>query len=744
MGNKSSSPADLESRPGMPSLKDPFPVSDRVTTVLRETTTIMDRLLTTGDVFDMSGAMKKMSDDTCGGYVFFLAKQFEKTILAASVKNEGTPHQIVYQSTTQAVKDRKLRDKICLDVTDLSLRAIMTVIALIASIQVGETGSRMNETVGPVLMLGSRSGSGAGAGYHGGGGHTGTRKRARDARRLTHKRAFQRDAIQRDAAIQRGGVVYFDEAGNEVTETREQDGKIVDAFYGRPLFEEYEMPDAPPVDFDVTCIERLERLHAFLYKKRHVDGDKVKNAKGGVTHKITKPAEIKSPYTFRITYDKCDQKEKDYIRASVKSMATRKVDVETTKQPRNDLKLKFLNPVKLKDDRRRDGRSTEVVPFSISTNSERVLFAGLLVEDLFCMGFPTRSAAVDDRKPLYLRIYDSFKLAEELANNQRDPNSETHRSQGDTFKHLYDRGTDNLPANILTALGSRGIELLGLRSSGPLGQVDRVPVPMDLDLRKKEMFRFTGQTVSLVSTKFGDKLNTVRNLYLMRSSPARVRAKTLAGVWNPATREQTTGVCSDSYWITDEKKTLESIFPWATLQFLYIQNMSAYAKADVPTLETEAWKTDFLTPLRGVYSGEEQRLPSIAGSETLLSKLRFTPASQKPLCTNSAVSAPIIQAGINAFYEIYNAHVTAVVEILNNLVQVLKDPETNVDMIRLHSKVAQSEDSAAYVKEQTKKAREAISKFYVDIEKEYANYLLQLTQSNNGPVSESKSEGVVE
>lgn len=730
MGNKSSSPADLESRPGMPSLTDPFPVSDHVSTILHETTTIMERLLTTADVFDISGAMKKMSDDTCGGYVFFLAKQFEKTILAASVKNSaGNPQQIVYQSTTQSVKEKQLRDKICTDVTDLSLRAIVTVIALVASIQIGE--SRRSETEGAVLMLGSGPGQGPAAVHHGGG----TRKRARDPRRLTQK--------------QRGGR-YIDELGNTVEgNVKLREDGLVDGA-GRRVYEENDAPEKPVgAEFDEECIRKL---HDFFYKKRYVDGPTVKTTSGSVTHKLTKPSEIKSPYTFRITYEPCTKE--NIIRASVSSMATRKADAATMKQPPN-LALTFLNPVKLVlgDDRRRDlaNRRPEVVPFSIalSDTGARVLFAGIIVEGRFCVGFPSKyGATVGDTPSFYYLIYQSFKLAEQLSNHMRDPNAEAHRTQGDTFKHLYDRGTENLSANILSAFGSRALEALGFlpdalgRRAGVgvgIGNAYRVPAPVNLG--KKELgFGFTGPSVSLISTKFGDKMKTVHGMYMIRSSPARVRAKTLAGVWNPATREQTTGVCSDSYW--SEKKTLESIFPWTTLQFLYLKELSAYAKEVAsPAIDIGAWTSDFLTPLKNIYNGAEDRLPSITGDESMLSKLRFTPARIQAACSNSGVSTPIIQAGIRTLYDIYNAHVAAVLDILNNLVQVLKDPVTNVDIVRLHSKVAQSEDSAEYVREQTKKARQAISAFYVNIEREYAKYVVQLTQSNEGdPIPVAKTD----
>ena len=314
---------------------------------------------------------------------------------------------------------------------------------------------------------------------------------------------------------------------------------------------------------------------------------------------------------------------------------------------------------------------------------------------------------------------------------------------------MYERGTSGQAEKIISAFGSRALQQYGLlqtQRDGRRGYYDPEPIPLRPEnvSRKARVLDtgFTGSLSAIISSQFGDKMNIIQKLYSVRSSPARVRARALAGVWNPAVREQTTGVCEDSYWTTD-KKSLEFIFPWTTLQFLYVNSLSAYASAYskgnkklVSDFDAGEWTHDFLNPLKEVYSAGGEFVPPLndTGKTGMLSDLSFTQSPKIPLCVQSLdrdVATPILQHGVNAIYSLYEAHVLAVTTILNNLIVVLKDPDTNTETVRLHTKVTQgtNDASTAYVTEQAAAARKAIAAFYVNIEREYVNAVVQVSQS---------------
>ena len=58
-------------------------------------------------------------------------------------------------------------------------------------------------------------------------------------------------------------------------------------------------------------------------------------------------------------------------------------------------------------------------------------------------------------------------------------------------------------------------------------------------------------------------------------------------------------------------------------------------------------------------------------------------------------------------------------EILNSLILVIVDPESQQEVVRLHPSVVAGNSSEAYVNERAAKAREAIANYYFEVEKTY-------------------------
>lgn len=214
--------------------------------------------------------------------------------------------------------------------------------------------------------------------------------------------------------------------------------------------------------------------------------------------------------------------------------------------------------------------------------------------------------------------------------------------------------------------------------------------------------------------------NTCRQLVPTEQSPAATRALTLVlGV--DGERDVKTGICNDPYW---KKARLSEVYPWATLQFLFISNWN---KAGSDTVEYEpGWSDGFITKLREIYN--DKQLPMIkelGGRSKRLEDLQFT--RDFALCTPGkeirSFGFKLIQDKIGALHKLYENHVIAMMEIINSLIIEISDPDTKVKLIRLHPNVNAGTSSREYVKAQAKKAREAISAFYINVESIYVSII---------------------
>ena len=64
-------------------------------------------------------------------------------------------------------------------------------------------------------------------------------------------------------------------------------------------------------------------------------------------------------------------------------------------------------------------------------------------------------------------------------------------------------------------------------------------------------------------------------------------------------------------------------------------------------------------------------------------------------------------------------HVRKMWDILNSLILVIVDPETQQEVVRLHPSVVAGASSERYVNERAAAARMAIKEFYIAVEKAY-------------------------
>jgi hypothetical protein len=224
-----------------------------------------------------------------------------------------------------------------------------------------------------------------------------------------------------------------------------------------------------------------------------------------------------------------------------------------------------------------------------------------------------------------------------------------------------------------------------------------------------------------------DTLRNYRKLIPDESSPAAVRAFTLAGKVNPD-RTITTDVCNDPYW---RLGGLHLIYPWATLQFLCVNNWEKLGTSAGKDVFHDTWST-FLGKLRTIYPNTDGTgLPKITGpaDTQVLRGFTFTAPSDIAICRDTTaprVRFNRVQAGLLTLQGRYERHVRSVWEILNALIVVIVDPETREQTVRLHPKVY-SAGSNAYVNARAKEARELLTEFYIGVEDDYTKTVKDLT-----------------
>ena len=215
-----------------------------------------------------------------------------------------------------------------------------------------------------------------------------------------------------------------------------------------------------------------------------------------------------------------------------------------------------------------------------------------------------------------------------------------------------------------------------------------------------------------------DTLKLFRSSVSAESSPAAVRATTLAALEN---RDRTvqTGICTDKYWTMPN---LARVYPWSTLQFLSVLDWSALSEDRAKTQFAPEWER-FLSSLSSLYNGTGSNPKLERPNNTkFLDQMRITNVANLGICKqsqNPRVAFQEVQAGIQELQSLYRDHVRKMWDILNSLILVIVDPETQQEVVRLHPNVVAGASSADYVNERAAAARSAIADYYIAVEKAY-------------------------
>ena len=221
---------------------------------------------------------------------------------------------------------------------------------------------------------------------------------------------------------------------------------------------------------------------------------------------------------------------------------------------------------------------------------------------------------------------------------------------------------------------------------------------------------------------FLKQLDTLKPTFIENSCPAAIRAVTLAAAIH-ADRTVSTNVCLDEFW---KKRTLNTIYPYATLQVLCAEDLTKLGTPD-PRNMSQTW-VDFIEALRQVYpvvptGTKTQLIPSIEPTNVyFLDQLGYRMGTLD-LCKAGptvTVDYPAVQAALVKINQSYTAHVAKMWDILNSLIVVIEDPDTKKDLVRLNPAVLQG-STKTYIDNVAKNAMKLIAIHYIEIEKIYTD-----------------------
>ena len=645
------------SRPG--GVENPFPVNPSLSKDLDMLTTVVVRLLSSSDIYDIANLE---NPGVCGAYAVFLRKNIEKRLLSFSVDmSGGETIDILYQNPSKLIPAAKRRE-ICKKLAESMVTLVATVVSLLASIQVKS-----------------------------------------DSRSAAARAAVPTPA---QAPVQRGGADI-----STIIEWLRANGYINKSTTIRPT--------------DETI--RLELYSAELERQRNAP-------KFFLT--LNRTITSRRTYTGTITATGGNGYERPNLPA----------------YPTGALEVQIMQPIELPGSPTRES----ILPFRLSDRSNLPWMAGALYKTVFFTAAPTDPEAAISPFAVWS---DIFRRTQGHSDLYKERESRTDINRAAEVFAQYTRTQDarvflQALAPLLIHWTEYRPEAAGLPAAAavypppypgyppaaaypygaaPYPAARPLPPPLPTTgayrpiagatplLAPTGAAVTTGATYDIARPSTEVILRTLRNYRQLvpdESSPAAVRAFTLAGKVNPD-RTINTDVCNDPYW---RLGGLHLIYPWATFQFLCVNSWEKLGTSGGRNVFHPVWPK-FLEELRGLYSGADTGKPKIAGpaDNQVLNGLTFTDIDRVSVCAASRaprVRFLAVQDGILTLQGRYERHVRRVWDLLNSLIVVIVDPETSEQTVRLHPKVYGT-GSNTYVETQATAARALLKEFYLGVEQDY-------------------------
>lgn len=706
MGSGSSKQTDSSH----PSLRDPFPVTSHLSQDLDRLSFVAARVLSTPDIYDINNLQ---NPDVCGDYAVFIKKQImddlihlndtkpPKALKPLLVDLSKTPEEpalkeVVYQSKSSSMKTEE-RTKICEELAETMVQVITIIIACLASIQVSSDSRKM--AVSRVVTASA-------------------------------------DAVSSSPIVHKGG--------------------------------------------GVDLVREWLKSYEYIHKEEIAKQGGVKS-----THQFNLPVNDVKFYLDFTQQGESSQSTYGHIRYGTLDTIVR---------------CKFLDYIDISND-----GINKVLPIIISNNvSGLVYYAGVLIPSKnrgfisFSNSPPSEIIKIETiligvfstppRPKAFSPGEEPSKLFEELLQapsysraaliNTRAPHIRSLITK--SLDARYQQGFQYQQPGYYPGYPPGMPGLPGLPGY-PNPQLKQYEEDAARALRLTE-FAFKQQVekathhapvISIPGAAVKNALTGFKDLIPLQSSPAAVRAITLAGVLD-ADRFVHTNVCKDPYW-RSEKRNIGFIYPWATLQFLCMKDLTKRVDKDsrasagaTPSKHSlvvskftfhEEWK-QFIDELKNTYKDKGPELivttgeivtmmnpvnpvdptkpskptPQVQEAPITLDRIKFGADLRFDVCHDKSgvfprVKFQEVQTGVDKLNHLYHEHVKKVWALLNSLILLIKDPETNTELVRLHPAVTSMEggkSSVEYVTSKARECREMLKKFYVEIESTYVNIIGEL------------------
>jgi len=424
--------------------------------------------------------------------------------------------------------------------------------------------------------------------------------------------------------------------------------------------------------------------------------------------------------------------------ASVGNMTNATISVrgkpaDEPEMPTGALRAQFLNPIAIPS----SAGQQSVLPLRIIDAAGMPWFAGVLYENIF------KSLHNDPAKPLQDQQLDLTTMLEALFRKTQGwsvtlPTRTDTQTANTTFGVLQRTGSADA---LYAALGTFFQQRVPGYQPGFAGVVPQpyppAPhygyAPQPLPPPPPPAYAYGPPATSLVhapapgqalqytipqsaSKTLLETLKSFRQQLALENSPAAMRAQTLAGVTLP-NRDVQTNVCNDPYWTLPN---LSRVYPWATLQFLCVEDWNTLTGDRSKVRFNSVWKSVFLSGLRSAYGN---KIVLDKPEAEFLDQIKVTTNSLRVCAAGPAarVKPKQVKDALLEIQGLYERHVANVWEILNSLIVVLKDAETQTEFVRLHPNVTAGDSSEAYIQDIAAKATNLLAKFYVDVERTYVN-----------------------
>lgn len=614
------------------SINDPFPIDKLQNKNLDKLSYAAARILSTPDIYDVNNLARP---GVCGDYAVFLKESIVQTLLPFTIVNpSGKTEEVLYQNPLKAIPDLEKRKLICEQIADTTLRAIMVVLACLASMQV-----------------------------------------------KSH-----------DAAI----ALVPKQAGGSVSEVRQW-------------------------LFSMGFLKEVKEAYTAA--------------------KFTNPGAPDSRYyTFKLTLENAQ----GTVTPGLISVDTSRTPVDNPIVPVGSLRIQFLSPITITAPGINEIR---VLPTRILDEQRGLAWAaGVLVSSPQIGGSAFKTFGTQES--FYITDLFSYLFLKATGNNVEMPEDRNSINTANNVFIELKRGTQ-VPQILHQALGTWFQGKLGslyqmgapaypqpppypyypypppVQPIQPVQPVQPIPVrpiqPLAAPtgvipgLRQADgAFDIPDSARRFMSARF----RKYRELIPKESSPAAVRAHTLAALPRPDSTIQT-GVCHDPYWAENPN----NIYSWATLQLLFVEDWKTLSDDYGRTQFKPEWKTRFLDPLMRIYNGVD--VPKLEGGGKVLEQMRFSKVSEIRVCKtrqDPRVGFREVQNCLIQLHGLYDSHIVHMWRIINSLIFTIVDPATKKEMVRLHPNVVNSSKKIStkeYVETIAKEARERIADFYIEVEKVY-------------------------